>query len=442
MILTSMQNTARGRSAIVRWRGLNRQSDIAEGEFEDMQNLSTENAPQLSSCRPSEVLRTYAGTPQALFASSRGLFAVCGGVLYLDGDAKLSGLSDGPKSVVEFWDKLAIFPDKKYYDLKTGATGNIGNGGVYPADGSCPDIDWACVHDNRVFGVHGNTLYACAQGNLQDWTTFIDEDGNPSDTGAYAVEVATPGDFRGVAEYEDHVFFWKPGYMHELYGTMPSKYVVRDDAAAGLLAGGAVAQAGGVLYFASEGGLLRYSGGVPASISRPLALTLGTDAVCAADLRMVYLFAGGALYVYDTLNGLWARMDAPDVRALALYDGCMHALLASGDLVRFGTGTDAVEWYGQTGPTYGDLAALKTVTRLDLRFAFADRTGSLRVLLSADGGEFEEYAAVSAADTQAGALSSRFATPKCTFYKLRLEGRGPVTIYELSRTVLSGGDAT
>jgi len=150
---------------IIDFKGLNRSITVQSNELVDCENVSLKFYPKLTTRQPRKILHSGIVNPQAIFKGN-ALYHIAGGKFYADGVLKFEGLLPGPKSIVGFHGKICIFPDKKYYDETNATNGNIGNGTVYPATGSCPDIDYICVHDNRVFGVKGSTIYACALGNI------------------------------------------------------------------------------------------------------------------------------------------------------------------------------------------------------------------------------------------------------------------------------------
>lgn len=247
------------------FQGLNRNAVIKDNQLSASLNMSSRELPCLVTRPQREVYKTLSTKPNALFASKE--------LCWVDGSdfvwagVKKGTVADGAKSLVDFNGCVVIFPDKKYYDYLDDKFGDVGNGTTYPADGSCPDIDVACVHDNRIFGMKDSNIYACALGNMQDWTTFVDENGEPSEVGAYAVDVASDGSFIGCAEYQNHVVMLKPSICHELYGQRPGNFSVLQVSKTGGLTQNSIAEVKSVIYFLSGDGIMRYSGGQPCDIS-------------------------------------------------------------------------------------------------------------------------------------------------------------------------------
>ncbi|MCR5577225.1 MAG: hypothetical protein K6F56_09475 [Oscillospiraceae bacterium] len=97
------------------FRGYRHQLKIDEGEFYDMRNLTSENAPLLANRRRRGRVRVLQ-SPGGLLAKEK-LAWVEDGCLYYDGTATaLTGLSAGKKQLVSMGAYIVVFPDKKYYN--------------------------------------------------------------------------------------------------------------------------------------------------------------------------------------------------------------------------------------------------------------------------------------------------------------------------------------
>lgn len=96
--------------------GYNHHPKIADGEFYDMTNLSSDNYPLLSN-RERRGLAHRSSTLQGIMEFSEKLVYVDDGTLYYDGEAtSISGLSAGDKQLVGMGAYICIFPDKVYYN--------------------------------------------------------------------------------------------------------------------------------------------------------------------------------------------------------------------------------------------------------------------------------------------------------------------------------------
>lgn len=427
------------RTSVVSFGGLNRQTGIQTGQFSEMRGLSTASLPQITTHKGQTVVRTYEGAVQGLASCAAGLACAAGGKLYIDGTARLSGLSEGRKTILQFWSKVCVFPDKKYYDTDTGETGQIGTG-TYPEAGSAPDIDFAVVHDNRIFGLSGKMLYACKPGDLTDWTTFVDDDGLPADNGAYALQMPGAGSYQGIASYSGHVIAFTESEMKMLYGTMPSKYSFVTACAFGCADNRSIAQARDSVFYLSSYGVHRFAGSVPVNAGLCLG-SVPPAAIGAGTERCYYLAAGRLLYEYDTYNETWTvvREYDSEIAGLCVHEGALYAVCADGTLWRHGT-QDEVSFSGTLAPVLGSISEKMRMTRLDVRYELA-AGAELIVSASCDGGAFVPVLREAGTqETTPQIRTRRITLPKCRSYTLRVEGRGHMVLYDIQQTVCIGSD--
>jgi len=420
------------------FRGLNRNTVTAPNQITAALNMSTKDLPCLVTRPSREVYSTLTDTPNALFTSQK-LCWVDGTNFTWDGTIK-GTVANGAKSLVDFNGCVVIFPDKKYYDYVEDRWGDVGNGSVYPAAGSCPDIDVACVHNNRIFGIKGSNIYACALGNMQDWTTFVNENGEPSEVGAYAADVASAGDFIGCAEFQNHVVMFKPDMIHELYGQMPGNFSVLQVSKSGAISSSLV-EIDSMLYFISEEGVFRYSGGQPAVLSRDLNEII-TSGNIGSDGRMCYVSAvthtGNKMYVFDTDTGDWMQEDDLQVVQFARYGGHLYALAADKRIYKFNSGNEKFDWHIETAEFTENHLGKKVNTGVSFRVEL-DPESVMDVSVSADGTEYSVVKSLGTGSIRQ--MHTVFIPPvQCERFKIKLSGHGRVRIYGMSREVSIGGD--
>lgn len=96
--------------------GYNHHPKISEGEFYDMQNLSSDHYPLLS-CRKKRGMVLRSKKMQGITELAEKLAWIEDGTLYYDGEATgITGLSEGKKQMVCMGAYIVIFPDKVYYN--------------------------------------------------------------------------------------------------------------------------------------------------------------------------------------------------------------------------------------------------------------------------------------------------------------------------------------
>lgn len=313
---------------IYEWAGLNLKNTIDTGELTWTNNMTTSDYPALMT-RPQRDDTIVAGDieyPGGVFAVEDALFWISRNRLYTIGKGGPynldSYIANGtPRCFVLFNDMVLIFPDCKCFYVKDSS--------LYIEDINCPDIDYATVYGNRVFGVKGNEIYGTCLGDYNDWDTLS----TPLvETDSWATEVASEGEFTGIAAFDNHVVYFKPKYMHEQFGVKPP-FRLQDLYKVGTVDHRTIREINNKLYFADDKYVYEYAGGLPRPISLNVITQKMTDAVAGSDGRKYYIsyktgvgFSYYDLLVYDTFTGLWMREDDLRVFDFTYYKGKLYAI--------------------------------------------------------------------------------------------------------------------
>lgn len=307
---------------------------------------------------------------------------------------------------------------------------------TYPAEGTIPQIEFACVDNNRIFAVESDNIYACALGNYSDWTTFVDANGNSSATGAFATDTGTPGKFTGVAKFKGRVVMTKEDLIYESYGNRPP-YTINEIAKTGCIDGRSIIEVNSVLYWLGRNGIFSYTGGQPRNISDKLTGEF-TKGVSGTDGRKYYccLFdTRWRLYVYDTYNGLWHIEDFIEIVDFAYNDGYLYALSKDGNLLKFNSGNERVKWEFTTQDYTFGIPETKNVSKLYIRADMKYQT-SLDVYLKVNNGEFNRVATYQADNSTVFDFKVR--VKKCDTFAVRFSGVGDVRILDVHAKVTMG----
>ncbi|HYE12252.1 MAG TPA: hypothetical protein VEF53_18940 [Patescibacteria group bacterium] len=435
----------------VEWGGLNLRNTIDSGELSYAKNLSTDEFPYLIPRASRGEYETGIVEPQALFAVENALMWIGNDasdnetLFYDDGSGTvkefiLQTFSNAlmvPRSIVAFEDKILIFPDKKYINRDgSGSIGNIGTG-TYPADGSCPDIDYACVYGGigRIFGVKGNEIYANEYGKFNEWTTF---EGIESDS--WGVKVTSDGDFAGVALYKNHVVAFKPNFTHEQWGTRPP-FRIQDIFAVGTIDNRSIKEVNGRLFFCSRDGVYIYTSGEQKHISLKLDKKY-VQARAGTDGRKYYLsmYDGSVwdLFVYDTWFDLWTREDDLNVIDFAYWKNYLYALTFDGKILKFNSGTETVEWEAITEYFAGDIIN-KYVHEIKLRFDIANGS-TMAIAIQYDNGSFEEVQSYIGTSNNMQTLKCSITPKQSDRYRIKFSGTGYVKLHAMEVLMSVGGD--
>lgn len=125
--LTELNTT---REVIQEFRGINETAEIAENEFVDTFNLTSDNYPLLSTRKKRyRLFPSFGAVRGAIECDDNSIYFVNNDKLYRNGH-EVSGLSltsNGTKDIYVMGAYLIIFPDKKYYNRETGEVGSIEN---------------------------------------------------------------------------------------------------------------------------------------------------------------------------------------------------------------------------------------------------------------------------------------------------------------------------
>lgn len=344
-----------------------------------------------------------------------------------------------------------------------------------------PDLDFVCVNENRMWGCKGDAIYASKLGDPLNWNVF---DGLSTDS--WTTETGTPEEFTGCASYQGYPVFFKANAVFRVMGDTPNQFTIRKMDIPGVSVGSdlSIAVVESLLYYLADKGVCVWNGSSDPSV---VSAALGIDrrwvsGRAGSDGKRYYLSAfemiensedyafSNWVYIgkdlcYDTRFGtwhelriseetLWSDVDRPvgysryarQVDKLYFLDsGSNNLLMLEGvpDASSVGIGR---QWGAE--PSY--------VSSHDWRVTFADSTrayktaltgseskkgvlrllircrltGSMKVWIAYDGGEFEQAAEFSemAKTSKVVPLILR----RCDFWQLRLTGTGDAVIYSIA----------
>lgn len=407
------------------FKGLNKLPVTEDGELTAMTNVSGRYSPALTSRPPREVVRTLTSGTALFYAGSNKFCWVDGTDFVYDGAVKGAVLA-GAKSIAEYFGIILIFPDKKYYNYTTDTFGDIPN---------CPDISYACVHNNRAFGCGGNGFYASKINDPLTWDYFpvVYEDSS-----SWTVNTGEPGNFTGIKVSNDQVKVTKPGCLYELYGDRPRNYKLHKVIDVGCIDGSSIAEIDGALYMLSDDGFRAYSGSVPAPISKKLDEKY-VSCVSGTYGRLYYasLYNGTAynLYVYDTHSGNWYREDNLNVKSFARVGNDLYALASDNKVYKFDSGTETINCVMESERLTDRYMGKKCNLSVKL-MAELQAGAELKVYCSIDDGAYALEETISA--TGYKSYETRITPQRCDSFKIKLTWKGDVKIYGFGREVIPG----
>lgn len=303
-----------------------------------------------------------------------------------------------------------------------------------------PDMEFLCENENRLWGCKGNEIYASALGSPFRWNNL---EGLATDS--YAVTVGSVGDFTGACSYLGYPIFFKEDGIYKMYGSKPSNYQLMSSAVGGVQtgAGGSTAIAGETLYYLARTGMVAYTGGIPAPISKAFGAERFVSAAGGSDgtRYWVCLYAAGesvgTMFCYDPRSGQWYKEDAAAAKWFARQGGVLYFLEESGALRSIGTvGQGGVAWMAETGDFTDNGPDKLWSVRLQIRLEMDEGSRAvLEVQFDSDGvwRPLHELASPSKRSFLLPILPRR-----CDHYRIRLSGEGGCRVFGLTREYYRG----
>jgi len=311
---------------------------------------------------------------------------------------------------------------------------------VYPTETAVPDIDYATVWDNRVWGVaaDGDTIYGTALGDINNWTTYS----VPTlTTDSYNVDTGSGGYFTGIATYNDTVVAFKEELVKQLYGDVPTNFQFKTISTLGCIDNKSIRETNNVLRYLGREGVYSYNGGFPSLASDDLNETYSSGSA-GSDDRYYYLslYNGSEynLYVYDTMagNGVWVREDNLQVKEFTYLDGDIYALDSEDIIYKFDSGTERVTMTLITKEYTEDTFGKKGTKEIDIR-AELETGSTLAVSKRIDNGSFESIKS-SYNTTDLNSVRIPIKVDRADHVQVRIEMKGSGVLHKLSRIMYVG----
>lgn len=170
-----------------------------------------------------------------------------------------------------------------------------------------PDFDGAFVHENRLWGWKGSTIYASSLGEPEKIFNY-----SLSSTSPWTVDTLGDKICAGIS-YDGFPVFFKRNSIIKVYGDTASEFSTREFECTGMgvdtVSRGSIAICAGHLMYNSPRGIMKYSGGYPSYIGDGVSHLLESGGIGASDGRKYYLSFPdkNKTFVFDTMYGLWYK---------------------------------------------------------------------------------------------------------------------------------------
>ena len=365
----------------------------------------------------------------------------------MDGDSIV--LTGSPKTEsARYYGSFTVTAGGTTWKSMNGSESATAGGTTITARRRVPRLEYVTENANRVWGCNSeeNVIYSCKLGDPTNWYSYR---GIASDS--YAVNVGSDGPFTGAATCMGYVLFFKENCLHKLYGSRPADYQLVSVQCRGVAkqASKSMCVLAEVLYYLSPDGVMAWDGSLPVKISGGLDNTWLMNVRGAVggvlDTRYyLHLRVPGRnetrLLVYDTERGLWQEEDvcsyemAGSGGQLYLWDG--KAIWAADadreeNWQQAGGIEDGVSFELVSGNIGLDSPEELYLSRLTLRLE-AEVKSRIEVAVSYDSGAWETLAQLTADGRRC--FDVPFVPRRCGSLRLRLKGRGQLTLRSLTRT--------
>lgn len=332
-------------------------------------------------------------------------------------------------------------------------TGSTQTTGAVTVARTAPEMDFVTEAGNRIWGckygfVNGTTvneIYASALGDFKNWNKF-----QGISTDSYVASVGTDGPFTGAITHLGYPLLFKENVLHKVYISSSGAHQINDTACRGVQSGcsKSLAIVGERLFYKARAGIMMYDGSLPDLVSDALGGESYSSAAAGAidDKYYVSMIDGGDswhLFVLDTAKGLWNREDNTHAMAFTrvgneLYyidAGTLKLMTVRGSA---GDAEGTVDWSATTGLIGYTTVEQKYISRFNVRMQLpVGSEANLLIEYDSDGAWHHEGHMV-------GTGTRTFMIPvrprRCDHFRIRIEGRGDVRVYSISKIFEVGSD--
>jgi hypothetical protein len=318
-----------------------------------------------------------------------------------------------------------------------------------------PDLSFAFCHDNRLWGVEKDKIYASKLGdpfNFTDYSLIADA--------SWTVGIASSGPFTGGIAYNGYPTFFKEDRIIRVSGNYPSQYSTYETADVPGVAKGSgksLAICNGYLYYLSPEGVCAYSGSYPSVIGEDIGEVLSYGCGGAGSDKY-YLEAEGippvasdipplgkggkAVYVYDTRVRAWLKEEKLEAAGFTDIGRDLYALTEDGiyllDSEKVTGDAEAdFESFTEFAPIYDGHLTKKGLSKLHISLE-ASEGAKVTVHISYDGGEWIKVKDISSTERQN--YNIPLTIRRCGYYRIRIEGKGNYIIYAIGKVRYFGSD--
>ncbi len=194
-----------------------------------------------------------------------------------------------------------------------------------------PDFSCVCVHNNRLWGCEGNTIYGSKLGDPYNFFVY-----KMLSTDSYSVSANSREAFNACVSYGNYCIFFKSDSVFKLYGDKPSNFQLVESIGRGIEAHGknSIVNIGSEIFYSGIGGVYSFYGGLPNLISGKIENVKMENSCGGTDGKMYYLACdtpdGRKLFVYDIKKSLWSVYGNTKIKRFSYHNGILYAIDENG----------------------------------------------------------------------------------------------------------------
>ncbi|OAS19245.1 hypothetical protein [Paenibacillus oryzisoli] len=329
----------------------------------------------------------------------------------------------------------------RYYDGTTVTTNTAAPAGA----------NFITQHDNRMYAAVGNTVHYCGLRTPNNWTAV-------NDAGQIVAETETGENISGMVAGPKRLTIFKPNAIFDLFGTGPKEFTfVRSANDLGAINNKSILTVAGIIYFIHDTGVYSYIGsGRPRKdfsqaiynyIKRinPSAknkCSLGTDGTnLYVSIPLDNATEANTILEYNPDRGVWNVWKGYSPTMFVNINTDLYIANVDGSVRKVGGSTDngaAITWKWVSKP-FAEASITQRKIWYNL-WTYSDFTpgSSMTASLSKDLTGDSNWYQIKNISATTGLQNSRTVVPtgnvaNSNFLRLKLEGVGPVTTYEISR---------
>ena len=178
-----------------------------------------------------------------------------------------------------------------------------------------PPLSFVTSHNNRVWAVGANKVYASKLGDADEWNDFSTDSYGTLPSSSFSASAGTDGNFTAIIPHGNYIYAFKENHIHKIYGDTPDEYTISNLEAPGCAKDGStLCVCGMYLMYASHDGICVLRDGYPRIVSKKIGYV---TPICAASQGGRYYLLcqkgnGRVIYVYDLERDLWTMESCPD----------------------------------------------------------------------------------------------------------------------------------